>query len=907
MEGAHALVVNRGLAGVDGEAASAQTVAIVIPVYKHSALLAEAIESALAQRCSYDVRIVIVDDGCPFVETELVGSAYARTYENVVYLRKLNGGLSSARNYGIEYCMRRMPRLEAIYFLDADNRVTPIMIEEAMALLKSSPDVDWIYPNIDKFGITWAGNYNAAYSRLLHVAFDNICEAGSLVSKRLLDAGIRFDETMKSGFEDWDFWLQSIGAGFRGRNHPTFGFEYRQRAESMLRDSNRARGAILSYLRDKHKRLFSIDTLLHWEHEEVPRFAFVCIETNAVSMFTDPTAEYETISLEAFVQRYWAAIGEPDTHGVPPFLLFIKKAHLDALINAGLIHNLLWLGQRLCEKFHFVAWRLENDDAKLSIDIREIGEAQRLDKKPTVWMCGFEMLKSCIEDASDDWVRSLRLSTPSPKTAEIVVRGPFGSDVRGAALSATNALLAVVGALRDSGYAAQETKRWMWRAPYLPDRSKYYDLLANSSGAKPVMPRLSSPDGPVRIGFLLPIASFGGVEKVAYAVAKELKRCGCEPHLYILGKSVYQNSTDAEGVFKTINFLSDDYPLWGGPHSFAGHDFLLGGDPTAKVEELLGLLTGLDIVINCQVAPISAVLGELRRRGIKVLGHVHVLDQTFTGRDAGHPYLALAFEHAYDLFLTCSKDMAHWLHGMGVPFAKLLEIPNAPSYEIPQEKVDEVLSERRARGAGGKSLRALYMGRLDTQKGIERLYGAAVELRRRNVEIDWRVIGSEIMNDSPDKSWTSRFAEIGITIRPPIYSADKITEELAKADVLILPSRWEGAPLTILEAQRLGCVPITAAVGATDELIKNGVDGVLLHSQDDWALTRDIADMLQQFSMNRGELMRLSGGAAVRASSVSWRKNTVPLCKQLEAWFPKRWKAHQLKPSSSDGHLVSMG
>lgn len=892
MEGSQLIDLDRGPAGGDADIALAQTIAIVIPVFKHSVLLAEAIESALAQRCSYDVQIVIVDDGCPFVETELVGNAYARTYDNVTYLRKANGGLSSARNYGIDYCMRRMPRLAAIYFLDADNRITPIMIEEAMALLEASPDVDWIYPNIDKFGIPWNGNYNAAYSRLLHVAYDNICEAGSLVSRRLLDAGIRFDETMKSGFEDWDFWLQSIAAGFRGRNHPTFGFEYRQRAESMLRDSNRMRSAILSYLRDKHKRLFSVDTLLRWEHEEAPRFAFVCIETNAVSLFTDPLAAHDTIDLETFVQRYWAAVREPDTYGVPPFLLFMKKVHLDALVGAGLIHNLLWLGQRMCQQFHFVALRLENDAAKLQIDIHEINDDRQLDKKPTAWICGFDMLKSCIADVSDDWVRSLRFPTPSPKTAEIVVRGPFGGDVRGATLSATNALLATVGALRDSGYAIKDAKRWMWRPAILPERSKYHELLADTVGAMPVMPRLLSLDGPIRIGFLLPIASFGGVEKVAYAVARALKQLGCEPHLYVLGSATYQLNSDAEGIFKSVNFLGDDYPLSGGPHRFAGHDLVMGADPAAKTEELLGLLSGLDVVVNCQIAPANAVLGELRRRGTKVLGHMHVLDNTATGRDVGHPYLALAFEHAYDLLLTCSKDMLHWFHGMGVPHAKLMEIPNAPSYELSAPKVREILSERRARGAS-KKLRALFMGRLDTQKGIERLYGAAVELARRHVDIDWRIIGSEVISDSGENSWTARFQKIGIQIQPPIFSADKITAEFSKADVFVLPSRWEGAPLTILEAQRLGCVPLAAAVGATDELIDHDKDGILLRSQDDWGLTLDLVRELGKLSANRDELTRLSIAAADRTRAMSWLSHIAPLAKQIETWFPKRWNVSE--------------
>lgn len=875
--------------GVPGTVAGAGTVAIVIPVFKHSALLAEAIESALAQRSRYDIRIVIVDDGCPFPETEQIGRAYALTRDRVEYLRKPNGGLSSARNRGIDHCLATMPDLAAVYFLDADNRITPIMIEEAMALLERSPGVDWIYPNIDKFGIEWAGNYGTAYSRLLHVAFDNVCEAGSLVSRRLLDAGIRFDETMKSGFEDWDFWLQSIGAGFVGRNHPHFGFDYRQRAESMLRDSNRVRSAILSYLRDKHKALFAADTLLRWEHDEAPRYGMVCPESNTVSLFTDPTVAHRTVRLEDYVQEYWAAIREPDTYGAPPYLLFMKKAHLQLLTQAGLVHNILWLAERLSQKHHFVALRLENDDTQIKIDLREIGESAPLERTPIAWMCRLEMLKACVDDASDDWVRSLRKNVPSPKTAEIVMHGPFGTGVRGGAVPVTATLLAVTGALRDSGYATREPKRWMWRSPYLPERSKYNELLERSVGAKPVMPRLSPPDGPVRIGFLLPIATFGGVEKVAYAMAAELSRLGCEAHLYVLGKAAYRFTSKQAGVFKTVNFLCDDYPLWGGAHRFAGHDLLMGGDPAAKLDEILGLLSGLDVVVNCQVAPVNAALGELRRRGVKVLGHFHVLDQSFAQRDAGHPYLALAFEHAYDLMLTCSQDMIHWLHGMGVPLAKLLEIRNAPSYPLGADTIAAIAAGREA-CRPDRPLRALYMGRLDAQKGVERLYGAALELRRREVPIDWRVVGSEVLAEQGQDSWTARFARIGIAVQPPIFAEAKITEQLAEADVLVLPSRWEGAPLTILEAQRLGCVPVVVAVGATGELIEGDVDGVLVEPSDDWAVTLGIADSLQKLAAGREDLARLSAGAVERARHASWTASVAPLAAQLRRWFEKRWR-----------------
>lgn len=872
----------------------APTLAIVIPVYKHSVLMTEAVESALAQQADFDIAIVIVDDGCPFAETEIIGTTYATAHDNVFYVRKPNGGLSSARNYGVDFAFDLFPGIEAIYFLDADNRITPPAMQDVIDFLRSRPEIDWVYPNIDKFGIGWNGSYQAPYSRLLHITFDNICEAGSMVSRRVFDAGIRFDETMKAGFEDWEFWLQCISHGFVGANYPFFGFDYRQRAESMLRDSHRTKAAIMAYIREKHRQLFAPDTLAQWEHEDSPRFAAIATGTYAVSLFSDPVAAHTKIDLETFIDRYWAALAEPDAHGIPPFMLWVAPAHLEAMRKIGVLHNVLWHAERLSEKHHLVAIRLEHDASRIEIRQIEAGAPDYMAKKPLAWMCSVDLFKACVDDISDEWIGSIRGKRPSPDTVELVIRGPFKAfDLDRTVLSATNAFLSTLGVFRDSAYRRMTNARWTWRGGYFPAIKTHYRLLREALGASPVLPRIANQNQAPRIGFLLPIASFGGVEKVAYAMARVLARLGYETHLYVLGKSSCEMVFDHED-FASVNFLMDDYPLWGGAHHFAGHDVMMAQDEGARVERLLGLFSGLDVVINCQVAPVNAVLGELRRRGVKIIDHVHVLDKTRSGRAAGHPYVALAYEHIYDLILTCSAQMVDWFHGMGVPDAKLMHIRNAPSYEMRDSEVRTILRQRQRRGMGDR-LKTLFIGRLDSQKGIERLYAAATIIRRRKLPIDIRLIGGEVLNDQNRGSWTERFAEIGIKLEPAIYSAKALTDAFAEADVLILTSRWEGAPLTILEAQRVGCVPVVTAVGAVGELVEHEIDGMLLRADDDNAVAHELVGSLERLLGDPHLLHRLSSTAADHVAARNWAENLSPLIDRLEAWFPFRSEEIELR------------
>ena len=179
--------------------------ALVIPVYKHSVLLGEAVTSALDQETDFEFVVILVNDGCPMAETHQACLDFvAAAPDRVFYIRRPNGGLSAARNTGIEHVLGAWESVEAIYFLDADNRLLPCALQRAYDVLVEHPEVGWVYPNIDMFGQEWNSDYSGEYSVLRHLE-ENICEAGSLVRRAVFEQGARFDESMRLGFEDWGF------------------------------------------------------------------------------------------------------------------------------------------------------------------------------------------------------------------------------------------------------------------------------------------------------------------------------------------------------------------------------------------------------------------------------------------------------------------------------------------------------------------------------------------------------------------------------------------------------------------------------------------------------------------------------------------------------------------------------
>lgn len=99
---------------------------VVIPSYNNAGLFERAVAS-VGQLGLDDVEVLLVDDGSTD-ETITRGPALAAKYENVHYLRKDNGGLSSARNHGIEHS-----RGQYIALLDADDEFLTCDLSAALA------------------------------------------------------------------------------------------------------------------------------------------------------------------------------------------------------------------------------------------------------------------------------------------------------------------------------------------------------------------------------------------------------------------------------------------------------------------------------------------------------------------------------------------------------------------------------------------------------------------------------------------------------------------------------------------------------------------------------------------------------------------------------------------------------
>ncbi|MEI6800670.1 MAG: glycosyltransferase family A protein, partial [Pseudomonadota bacterium] len=539
-------------------------VAVVVPIFRHSVLLVEAIETVLAQQAPFGIAIILVNDGCPHQETDDVCRHYSRLYpDRIIYLRKPNGGLSDARNHGVRYVLANLTTVRAVFFLDADNGLRPPALARAYHVLETCPDVGWVYPNIDMFGVSSAHDYGGTYSRLLHSDM-NICEAGSLIRREVFDAGVFFDTDFKSGFEDWEFFLSAARAGFKGQNLEDFGFRYRKRPESMLADSERDAAGITALLRKKHKGGFTPRALIALEQAEMPRLAIVLSDIQQVIFTTDPARKAETLSVEDFIHRYFLAKSNPSRDWVPPYLCVTTTASFQALGATGLLHAAFWHLEALADATNLAILTAAGlGEDRMGLVLHPNAQTHRTD--PSLLMIGQSLLRDIIFDAATTWIESLATTAPQPKLAQIELRLPTSYfDILPLAQgTAIFDFLTILHRLRASVWCEGAKQRLDWRQGDLTRREASHLILRRHIAQEPAYPRV--PDGGRDIGLILPLVEFGGVEKVALNFARAIRDRGDRPHLFVLNQADAAISADWRKVFDSITFYADaGFGAWGG-------------------------------------------------------------------------------------------------------------------------------------------------------------------------------------------------------------------------------------------------------------------------------------------------------------------------------------------------------
>lgn len=231
-------------------------VSIIVPCYNQSHFLNESLQSVLDQTY-VDWECIIVNDGS-LDNTESIAQQWCEKDNRFSYLYKENGGLSSARNAGItqsdgEYILP----LDADDYIHKDylSKLVPKLYQdESLAIVSCYSEFFKKSLNNIIFELKPEGT---TYHYLLYV---NQLIATSLFRKICWEEVGGYDETMKKGFEDWEFWIAITKRGWKYKVIEEFLFYYRKSKKSMLVDTlNNHAESNKEYIYKKHREIYIKD------------------------------------------------------------------------------------------------------------------------------------------------------------------------------------------------------------------------------------------------------------------------------------------------------------------------------------------------------------------------------------------------------------------------------------------------------------------------------------------------------------------------------------------------------------------------------------------------------------------------------------------------------------------------
>jgi glycosyltransferase involved in cell wall biosynthesis len=230
------------------------TISVIIPCYNHGKYIRETVNSVLNQTFT-DYEIIIVDDGSNDLETLSELDRIGKENPKIKIIHQKNGHLSNARNNGI-----RIAQGEFFLPLDSDDVIEPTMLEECYAKISKNSKIGFVYTYTHFFGdfdLVWKNQEYNFYD----ILFNNHPTVCALVRKKAWEDVNGYDENMKDGYEDWDFWINIGKKGWFGKVLKKPLFRYRKHGKSMIDDARAKHDANIDYMSFKHAELYSKESL----------------------------------------------------------------------------------------------------------------------------------------------------------------------------------------------------------------------------------------------------------------------------------------------------------------------------------------------------------------------------------------------------------------------------------------------------------------------------------------------------------------------------------------------------------------------------------------------------------------------------------------------------------------------
>ena len=143
----------------------------------------------------------------------------------------------------------------------------------------------------------------------------------------------------------------------------------------------------------------------------------------------------------------------------------------------------------------------------------------------------------------------------------------------------------------------------------------------------------------------------------------------------------------------------------------------------------------------------------------------------------------------------------------------------------------------------------LFVGRLTQAKGIDVLLRAIKILKNKySKKLKIAIVGEGSLRENLN----NLAVEFGVNGEVEFLGIRKDIDDLmVSSKIFVLPSRWEGLPMVVLEAMSRGMSIIATTVGGIPEVIESGKEGILISPENPKALAQAINDLLENEELQK--------------------------------------------------------
>ncbi|WP_405199462.1 glycosyltransferase family 2 protein [Christiangramia sp. LLG6405-1] len=233
-------------------------ISIIIPCYNDAVYVEEAVQSAIGQTWG-NKEIIVVDDGSNKKTKRVLKELEPRID---LLITQENKGLSAARNIGIENAQGSF-----IILLDSDDFFEPDFCEKALRIISEDEAVKIVTCYARRFNENGVIDiFKPSGGDITNFLRYNAAIGNSMIRKRDWDLAGKYDELMKEGFEDWEFYIRLLRFGGHAHVLEEPLFNYRQKKSSMRGSANEIKYKLQTYIYLKHQELYKENFKIFIEH-----------------------------------------------------------------------------------------------------------------------------------------------------------------------------------------------------------------------------------------------------------------------------------------------------------------------------------------------------------------------------------------------------------------------------------------------------------------------------------------------------------------------------------------------------------------------------------------------------------------------------------------------------------------